>query len=350
MPLFDSSLGSLRWSLGAQGSKLGALAGKLLKSSAAAAHRDNSMQGFPPPSGSALRMVQNSSSVDTDSISTASGDAKIKARLTLIETIERQVLPALMQTHGLASCDTAAIDQALQQPSDRPTPALALQEFISAAMAGDQAACAAVVSRLMDAKFPLGTIYLDLLAPAAREIGERWDDDTASFTEVTVGVGQLQQLILNLSPRFLVEGHRAVQPQTKRALLSVCPGGVHTLGLTLVAEFMRAAGWQVQHLQQTTTEQLLAQVKSHAYDIVGLSAGASVQMHEMRELIAALRDNSAEAGMLVLVGGPVFVANPHWAIELGADGSAPDASQTVMLADQLLRAKRPTLLKQQEQK
>ena len=41
---------------------------------------------------------------------------------------------------------------------------------------------------------PIESIYLDLLAPAARYLGEMWEEDLCDFTDVTIGLGRLQVL------------------------------------------------------------------------------------------------------------------------------------------------------------
>ena len=57
-------------------------------------------------------------------------------------------------------------------------------------------------------------LYLDLLAPAARYLGELWNEDLCTFTDVTVGLGRLQRVLRELSPAFgsLVD-HPGGRPQ-----------------------------------------------------------------------------------------------------------------------------------------
>ena len=58
------------------------------------------------------------------------------------------------------------------------------------------------------------TLYLDLLAPTARHLGDLWDADVCDFTEVTVGLGRLQQVLHELSPAFQSE---IAQPRARPA-------------------------------------------------------------------------------------------------------------------------------------
>lgn len=84
---------------------------------------------------------------------------------------------------------------------------------------------------------PLDTTYVDVLAPAARRLGEMWDADLCDFTQVTIGLWRLQRLMYELSPAFQDDAQRGVQ--IHRAMLVPVPGSQHTLGLLRVAEFFR---------------------------------------------------------------------------------------------------------------
>ena len=68
---------------------------------------------------------------------------------------------------------------------------------------------------------PQGTIYLDVLARAARRLGEMWDSDLRDFTQVNIGLWRLQQLMYELSPAFQDDAQRGVQ--IHRAMLVPVP-------------------------------------------------------------------------------------------------------------------------------
>ena len=80
---------------------------------------------------------------------------------------------------------------------------------------------------------PQGTIYLDVLARAARRLGEMWDADLCDFTQVTIGLWRLQRPMYELSPAVQDDAQRGVQ--IHRAMLVPVPGSQHTLGLLRVA-------------------------------------------------------------------------------------------------------------------
>ena len=46
------------------------------------------------------------------------------------------------------------------------------------------------------------SLYLGVITQAARRLGELWEDDRCDFTQVTISLGRLQQVVRALSPAF----------------------------------------------------------------------------------------------------------------------------------------------------
>jgi hypothetical protein len=111
----------------------------------------------------------------------------------LVSTIEDNILPRLMQTLGAKPASKRGF-----AALDRNT----VPELARLVLSDDAQAAARLVARLRADGVPLETIYLDVLAPAARHLGERWEQDLTDFTDVTIGLWRLQQLMYELSPAF----------------------------------------------------------------------------------------------------------------------------------------------------
>lgn len=176
-------------------------------------------------------------------------------------------------------------------------------------------------------------ICLTLLTDVARRLGQLWLEDRCSFVDVTLGVQQAQAALINLAPGFAPpRGAR-----TGRALLGGAPGEQHLFGALVVAEFFRAAHWDVAVAPLTTAEAWLRAVGEERFDVVGLSLGRDEGMEELASLIAQLRRASRNPELRVLVGGPAFLDGAaHRAFRIGADATAPDAAAAVRAAQRLL--------------
>jgi MerR family transcriptional regulator, light-induced transcriptional regulator len=247
----------------------------------------------------------------------------------LVRTIEAEIIPRLMLAHrsGVAPIDPAAMPCVAPSAED----AIELARIVL-----DQEA--SVAGRYIEAfraeGVPLDTVYLDLLAPAARHLGEMWEADLCDFTQVTVGLWRLQQVMYDLSPDFQNDAEYGVN--SRRAMLVPAPGSQHTLGLFMVAEFFRRAGWDVWGEPSATTPDLLEAVRSEWFDVIGISVGAEFQIEGLSSVILSLRRASRNPGVRVMLGGPVASQHPELHLRLGADATAFDAQQALLVAESLL--------------
>ena len=191
------------------------------------------------------------------------------------------------------------------------------------------------VERMQARGTPVETLYLDLLAPTARRLGELWESDACDFTEVTVGLGRLQQVLHNMSAAFRAE----VQPHEhgRRVLLVPAPGEQHSFGLHIVAEFFRRAGWDVWSEPRINSGADLVQlVRSEWFAVVGLSVASDTRIDALANGIRALRRASRNRAIGVLVGGPMCLAHPELVTRVGADATALDGGQAPIQAQNVL--------------
>ena len=62
----------------------------------------------------------------------------------------------------------------------------------------------------------LDTLYLQVLAPAARLVGQWWQADSVDFAHCTVGHSHLQDLLVEFSPQFLAQSSGYATPAGHR--------------------------------------------------------------------------------------------------------------------------------------
>ncbi len=181
------------------------------------------------------------------------------------------------------------------------------------------------------------TVCFDLLAPAARHLGLLWEEDLCSFTDVTLGMLHLQHALHGLSPllpRLVPEGFRR-----RRILLAPVPGEQHTFGLSVVEAFFLRAGWNVTMMHGASAAELRGRLGAEWFAVLGLSAGSHVQAGPLAREVPRLRRVSRNTNLAILIGGPVFAAEPSLAHDIGADGTAADGLQATWLAENLLGAR-----------
>ena len=118
-----------------------------------------------------------------------------------------------------------------------------IDEFVQLLLTDELEVAYAYIDSVRVRGVSLSAVYLELLAPAARMLGELWEEDRVSFADVTVALCRLHDVMRNLSASQ--PPATDTLPQGRRALLVPMPGEQHTFGLVMVADFFRRAGWDV---------------------------------------------------------------------------------------------------------
>lgn len=247
----------------------------------------------------------------------------------LTHAIEDEIIPRLvLARRGLPQPGADAL-------AGEPAPASAdVAEFARLVRDHDVAVAKAYVESLRARGATLEAIYLDLLAPTARLLGDLWVEDLCDFTEVTIGLWRLHQVVRELSPAHRVDGRPG--EARRRALLVALPGEQHTFGVVLLAEFFRHAGWDVWSGPIASSEELRGLVESESFGVVGLSVSCGNHLQGLASEIHGLRRASRNRGVGVMVGGPVFTDHPELVALVGADATAVDARHAAAQADSLL--------------
>lgn len=252
-----------------------------------------------------------------------------KRSACLARALETDVIPRLVAAHRIDGNLPASNDPL----SGRVTQA-AVEAFTDCLLRGDEPAIAATVEALRRRGFTVEHLLVDLLAPAARQLGHLWTEDLCFFTDVTIGLGRLQRMMRELTPAFGTEV--AHPPNGRRVLLVRAPGEQHSFGLSMVAEFFRRAGWEVVSAGEGEDTDPVTAVRREWFDVVGFSAGSEARLDWLPSCIAAVRRASCHPDIAVLVGGPAFTLRPQLARQFGADATASDGSEAPGLAESLL--------------
>jgi methanogenic corrinoid protein MtbC1 len=237
-----------------------------------------------------------------------------------MEVVPRLLLASRAVTQGEASSTEA------ESLLDSAT----VEEFVELILDHDPVMAVAYFEALRARGVSIEAIYLHLLTPSARRLGELWCEDLCDFTKVTLALGRLQQLLRELSPDFRCETES--RQHGRRALLMPAPGEQHTFGLFMVAEFFRQAGWDVWSGLPGAGDDVISLVRAEWFDIVGLSVGSESRVDGLAATIRTVRRASRNRAIGVMVGGPLFVENPELAAVVGADATAHDGRQAAQQA------------------
>lgn len=267
-----------------------------------------------------------------DSGSAPSSGPGGQAMARLVRTIEGEIIPRLLL--ALQSTPAASATEGVEAPD---TSGYDVEEFARLVATHDVSVAIAYVNALLGRGAPLDKIYLELLAPAARMLGEWWTRDIRDFTEVTSGLCRMHQVLHEFSAEFLHDA-RAAAPD-RSVLLIPMPGEQHSFGLIMVGEFFRRAGWDVWDLHPSTPQDLLAMVRKQWFSIVGISLSCESRVTELAPLISSVRGCSRNPVVGVMVGGQPFVGHPELVSQVGADCSANDGGSAPLAASRLVSSR-----------
>lgn len=231
---------------------------------------------------------------------------------SLVRTIENNILPIIVEQHLEASIPAvlkASPIDLINEQSIADLTQLVLQE--------DARTSVNFVKEMNASGVSLENIYLLLLTPVARNLGEMWEEDGVSFTDVTIALWRIKQLMYDLSPLFQ---QYAQSNKTRPSIMLVpLPGSQHNLGLFMVSEFFAKAGWRIWGELAATQEDIVSMAQAEWFDVIGLSVSLREQFPQLKELIKEIKLKSKNPQLGVMIGSPVFNQFPELVDDIGAD-------------------------------
>ena len=205
--------------------------------------------------------------------------------------------------------------------------------FESRLLAGDGGGSWGVVEAALTAGMEPDEVYLDVIAPSLRGVGDRWAAGEIDVATEHRASGIAMRVVGRLGPRLARRG------RTRGVIVVGTPAGEqHSLPVALLADLLRSGGWEVSDLgcdvppesfagEAGRTERLVA---------VGVSVTSPSCLASAAVTIATLR--AALGSTPVLVGGGA-VPTAAVAREIGADGWAPDGRAALAALDALAPAR-----------
>lgn len=189
------------------------------------------------------------------------------------------------------------------------------------------------IEDLRSAGLGIDAVLLQLLAPAARHLGDLWLADRLSFLDVTGGLGRLQGIMRALGPDLEGDGLGFVHG--KKILLAPISGEQHIFGLSVVAAFFRRAGWDVTFEPRILFEDMLTLIRAQRFNAIGLSVATDKALASVNRQVDAIRNASLARNVTLLAGGAAFLLDPDLYKNVGVDAVARDATEAVQMAEAL---------------
>jgi methanogenic corrinoid protein MtbC1 len=258
----------------------------------------------------------------------ASGPVEI-----LIQMLDKEIIPRLLISHQANS----PLEE-LASTGQRKIHQAEVDLLCGLCVNGSQDSCVDFVKKLVTKNVAIDSIYLDLIPTTARKLGELWEQDICTFTDVTIGLWRLQHILYGLSKDFQLKNSLPIE--NLNALLLPAPKSQHTLGLFIVVEFFRKAGWRVWGEPNLSIEEINNLIFSQWFDVIGISVGYSDQLVGINHMITTLRERSMNPNVTFMVGGPLYSSHPELFMDIQAEIKSADANDAIRQAETLVSQKK----------
>ncbi len=192
---------------------------------------------------------------------------------------------------------------------------------------GDTTAGWTLVEQALASSVTPERVITDLMGPALRSIGDRWEAGEIDVYDEHLASATLRRLLSRLSPALNRRGNKR-----GRILVAMAAGELHDLGAEMVAEILRGAHYDVLTLGADTPDESLARAVDRMGDITAVVIGATMDAGSVASAIRTIRARGSEVP--VLVGGMAFATTGFE--EVGADGFISGSANAVRELESVL--------------
>ena len=204
-----------------------------------------------------------------------------------------------------------------------------LQEIYDGILIGESKTVEAKVRAALESKMSPKEILDQSMLSAMAEVGHRFEIGEYFVPEMLVSALAMQNGLTILKPQLKDANIAAAG----KVAVGTVQGDLHDIGKNLVAMMLEGAGFEILDLGASVDPERFVAVADQV-DVIGLSALLTTTMPKMKETIDALKNAGKRNKVKVIIGGaPVTEA---YALQIGADGFAPDASRAVAVTKALI--------------
>lgn len=207
--------------------------------------------------------------------------------------------------------------------SNPATPPGTIRALADALISADPQAAAKLIEQYHLEGTDVKKLYLDYLAPAAQRLGQYWEHDEITFTDVAIGTGRIYAIMRNLARRF----PPIELPQQKSAIFASVPDESHTLGVTMAADLFRKEGWTIDLEIGAPHDALIDRITRSGHLLIGLSGAGLHSLSALTRLVLALRISLPHA--LIFVSGNTVAEAGESLKLLHIDGMSTDFDDTL---------------------
>ena len=177
---------------------------------------------------------------------------------------------------------------------------------------------------------------LQVMTESIRDIGEKFGKGELYLPDLVGASGAMLSAMPIIDEELQKRGKQRTGLGT--VVAGTVYGDIHTIGKTMVATLLMAAGFSVYDIGVNIQPGAFVDaVMNHSADILCMSALMTMTAPEQRKTVEALKETGMREKVKVMVGGSAITQ--EFADSIGADGYDPIAPGAVGLAKRLMASR-----------
>jgi len=175
---------------------------------------------------------------------------------------------------------------------------------------------------------------LEIIGNLMKFIGSQFENEDIFLPDLIGAAGVVKTVIDDvLDPAIRASGSE--KKTLGKIVIGTVESDVHSIGKDLVASFLFSNGFDVYNLGvEVTADEFINKAEEIGAKIIGMSSLLTMSMDFQRQVIEELKKRGLREKYKVIVGGAP--TTDEWSEQIGADGWADDAIETVNLVKKLI--------------
>jgi len=212
---------------------------------------------------------------------------------------------------------------------------MALEDKLKELIVGwDEDGLKELCSTSIESKEAKPSELLKIIGKVMQFIGKQFEDEEIFLPDLIGSANVVKNTIDEiLDPAIRKSGES--KETLGRIVIGTVEGDVHSIGKDLVGSFLFSNGFEIYNLgEEVPAASFVDKAEEVGAQIIGLSSLVTMTMGFQREVIKELNSRGLRDKYKVIIGGSP--TSSEYADEIGADGWADDAIETVLLVKKLL--------------
>jgi len=175
---------------------------------------------------------------------------------------------------------------------------------------------------------------LEIVGNLMKFIGSQFENEEIFLPDLIGAAGVVKTVIDDvLDPAIRASGSE--KKTLGKIVIGTVESDVHSIGKDLVSSFLFSNGFDVYNLGvEVTADEFINKAEEVGAKIIGMSSLLTMSMDFQRQVIEELKKRGLREKYKVIVGGAP--TTEEWSEQIGADGWADDAIETVSLVKKLI--------------